>query len=230
MIARLALAGLVVLAACGAPPERVVVFAAASTADVVQTVLDSTAIVSVGATSTLARQIDQGAPADVFVAADPNWVDWLRGRGHDVLEVVPVATGRLVVVGPVGAAALPVGGLEDASLRIALADPSHVPAGRYALRALRAIGVAASVQRRVVRMGDVRAALAAVETGAVDRAIVYASDALASHRVEVVYRFDPALVEPEFVVAVLEGERGRDAARRLVESPAWVEAGFGPPR
>ena len=221
-----ALGALCALAGCADPgPGPLVVFAAASTADVVRSVLEG-AVVSVGATSALARQIDSGARPDLLVAADPEWVEWLQGRGAFMVDIVEVASGQMVVVGPVGARGA---GLEDRALRVAIADPAHVPAGRYARRALEAVGLWAGLEGRAVRTGDVRAALAAVETGAADRAVVYASDARASARVEVVHAFGLEAAAPTFVVAVLE-DRGLEAARALAASPAWADAGFGPPQ
>jgi molybdate transport system substrate-binding protein len=225
------LAACCVIAGCGESSERVVVFAAASTADVVEEVLGPDVVLSVGATSTLARQIDHGAPADLLVAADREWVDWLRERQAGRVEhVIEVATGEMVVVGPLDAEAGSVGGLEDGTLRLAIADPTHVPAGRYARRALESVGLWEDVSVRAIHTGDVRAALAAVETGAVNRAIVYASDAQASSRVRVLHRFGPTAAVPRFVVAVLDTERGLEVARTLASSPAWSEAGFGPVR
>ena len=221
----LGLAGLALLVGCGSSPDKVTVFAAASTADVVEDALGTTSRVSVGATSSLARQIRQGAPADVFVAADLEWVEWLEREGVEVCGAFEVATGRLVVVGPLGAKPSPLGGLEDASLRVVLADPDHVPAGRYARQALEWLGVWESVAARAVRAGNVRSALASVEAGVADRAVVYASDAQASRRVEVVHVFDDSLASPRFVVAVL-GEQGKKVARRLREA-RWADAGFG---
>ena len=229
----------VLLAGCQAPPQTVV-FAAASTSDVVQDVARQVeaetgraVVVSVGATSVLARQIAHGAPADVLVAADPVWVDWLEGRGHAVRQRRAVARGRLVVVGPPGSRAAD---LESAlSGRLALADPSHVPAGRYARRALESAGLWAGVEPRVVVVGDVRAALAAVEVGAADRAVVYASDARRSDRAAVVWRLPPADVR--FELARLdrppdgagEGALADRVYRALAETERWTAAGFDAP-
>lgn len=206
-----------------------VVFAAASTTDVVQGVASQieaetgrAVLVSVGATSTLARQIARGAPADVFVAADPAWVDWLRREGVPVRQRQTVARGRLVVVGPPGSTAADL----RAALagRIAIADPSHVPAGRYARQSLAAAGLWAEVEPRVVAVGDVRAALAAVEVGAADRAVVYASDACRSARAAVVWTLPPSDIR--FEVARLATDRGDDVYGSLTRLEVWTAAGF----
>ncbi len=210
------------LAGCAdAPP--VVVFAAASTTDVVEAVVarsphpDQIAV-SVAASSVLARQIAAGAPADVFVSADSDWVDWLAAQGVSVGRRRVVASGRLVVAGPRSAQGEPA--LRG---RIALADPSHVPAGRYARRALARLGRWAEVAPEAVYVADVRAALAAVQTGAADRAIVYASDV--RERADVsVWPIFPAMPEIQFVVA----EIGAPSAvfDALAAPHAWRQAGF----
>ena len=119
--------------------------------------------------------------------------------------------------------------------RLALADPSHVPAGRYARRALESAGLWAGVEPRVVVVGDVRAALAAVEVGAADRAVVYASDARRSDRVAVVWRLPPADVRFELArlnrqsSAVGGGALADRVYRALAETERWTAAGFDAP-
>lgn len=226
------LVALALCVGCAGEPDEAVVLAAASTGEVVQraAVQERDAgrptLVSVAASSVLARQIAQGAPADVFVAADPDWIEWLIERGVPVVERRVVATGRLVLVGPVGTP-------EAASLasalapvdRLALADPSHVPAGAYARESLQAEGLWDRVSTHVVPLGDVRAALAAVETGAADRAIVYASDVVASPRVRVLAEVPHAPIV--FEAALLQERRGRRVFDALTEADdLWTDAGF----
>lgn len=223
-----ALGLLLAVAGCAERPAGVV-FAAASTTDVVHAVVGDDLTISVGATSTLARQIARGAPADVFVAADPAWVDWLAGEGVPILDRAVVATGRLVVVGPRSAARGSLADVLGAADRIALADPSHVPAGRYARQALDAADLWDDVRARVLQTSDVRAAPAAVETGAADRAIVYASDAAASPRTTVLHVIPALLAEPQFEVVTLQ-PRGVAAAERLRQATdAWAQASFERP-
>ncbi len=228
-------ARLLALALCVgcADDPAVLVLSAASTGDVASaTARDETeagrvTTTSVAASSVLARQIAQGAPADVFVSADPAWVDWLASEDVAVLDRRPVATGRLVVVGPLRAQPGRLGDVLAHADRVALADPEHVPAGRYARQALRRAGLWTEVEPRVVRVGDVRAALAAVETGVADRAVVYASDAAASRRARVLADVPHARVVFE---AALLSARGRPAFDRLTRASGdrWARAGFGP--
>lgn len=154
-------------------------------------------VLAFAASSALARQIEAGAPADLFVSADAEWMDELQRRnllapGSSAI----VARGRLVVVAPPGTASL--NGKRGASLArvlaagpLAMADPASVPAGRYGQQALTRMGAWDAVAPRVVRAENVRAALALVERGAAPYGIVYATDARASTRVRVVGVFPP---------------------------------------
>ncbi|NTS63967.1 molybdate ABC transporter substrate-binding protein [Sphingomonas sp. HHU CXW] len=154
-------------------------------------------VLASAASSALARQIEAGAPADLFVSADAEWMDALQRRnllapGSRAI----VARGRLVVVAPPGTASL--NGKRGASLArvlgagpLAMADPASVPAGRYGQQALTRMGAWDAVAPRVVRAENVRAALALVERGAAPYGIVYATDARASTRVRVVGAFPP---------------------------------------
>lgn len=223
MTARAAALALAVAAGCAPAPDAPTVFSAASTADVVRG-LAPDVVVSVAASSVLARQIARGAPADVFLTADPAWIDGLEREGVGVLDRRVVARGALVVVGPLDGGEAPFEG------RLALADPTHVPAGRYARRALEATGRWEAVGADAVRTGDVRAALAAVEAGGADRAVVYASDAAASRRVRVLHRFAEAETGPVVFEAALLRPAGRVTFERLgANGEVWQEAGFLPP-
>ena len=180
------------------------VLAAASMQEAMNDVADAWAragharpVIAFAASSALARQIEAGAPADLFVSADAEWMDELQRRNL----LAPgtraiVARGRLVVVAPPGTASL--NGRRGASLArvlavgpLAMADPASVPAGRYGQQALTRMGAWDEVAPRVVRAENVRAALALVERGAAPHGIVYATDARASTRVRVVGVFPP---------------------------------------
>ena len=196
------------LLGCGdaAPEDRVVVLVAASTVDAMEAIAarygDRTGVrvdVSAGPSSGLAAQIRRGAPADLFLSAHPRWTESLRSEGH-VVESGSLLTNRLVVVVPADSdvpAGSPFEVLASAAVaRIALADRG-APAGRYADDALARAGLAERIAAKVVRSDDVRAALAWVERGEADAAIVYATDAVAAReRTRVVHRIDPALHAP----------------------------------
>jgi len=186
---------------------------------------------SLGASSTLARQIEAGAPADLFLSADEAKMDDLEehrlvlpGTRRDRLS------NALVVVVP-AASRLRIGSLADLARpdirRLALADPAAVPAGIYAKSFLQQKGIWPKVSDRVVPTENVRAALAAVESGSVEAGIVYKTDAAISKKVRVAYEVPraegPRIAYPFAVVATSQHP---DAARKLLaylESPAASE-------
>ena len=167
----------------------------------------------------LARQIVNGAPADVFISADEAQMDYVEARGGiDRSSRFDLLSNRLAVVTPHGRArALP----EAAALlnvrRIAVGDPAAVPAGVYARQFLERAGLWNRLEDRLLPLGNVRAALAAAESGSVDAAIVYESDAAASARVELAFvvtgEAAPRIVYPAAVVA---RSRKRQAAAKFL--------------
>jgi len=149
------------------------------------------------ASNLLARQILAAHKADLFLSADQDWMDRVQDAG--LVESATRRTllsNRLVVVAPAGSGLAihePVDLAGPDVRRLSLAQPDAVPAGKYASAWLRSVGVWSRLESRVVPALDVRAALAAVETGAADAGIVYASDAATAHDVEVVYQVPPAV-------------------------------------
>jgi molybdate transport system substrate-binding protein len=164
----------------------------------------------------LARQIDQGAPADVFVSANADWIDFLDTRDRLVPgSVAAFARGALVVVAPKGTDVNidldPEFAISDAFKgRLAIADPAHVPAGQYAKEALQALGWWNVLSGRLAVASDVRGALTYVDRGACDLGIVYATDATISSRVKVVAVFPDSLHSPIWYLAA---EVGKDQGR-----------------
>ncbi|MEO8487137.1 MAG: molybdate ABC transporter substrate-binding protein [Betaproteobacteria bacterium] len=198
---------------------------------------------SFAASSTLAKQIEQGAPADLFASADEQWMDYLvERRLVDASSRRDFAANRLVLIVPADKPATidlkP--GIDYANLfageRIATGDPAHVPVGRYAEQALKSLGAWNAIAPRLVRAESVRAALAFVERGEVAAGIVYATDAAISTRVRVAGTFPPGS-HPRIVypVALVAG-RATDEARALFAFLNGPEArailrrhGFGAP-
>ena len=215
-IARLfAMAALALAWTCPAEARPVTVFAAAS----LKTALDAVAAAFTDATGTetrlsyagssaLARQIEQGAPAQVFVSANPGWMDVLDGQGllapgtrTNLLTnrlVLIAGQGMDVTLDPVPGADL-AAALGDGRLAMALVDA--VPAGIYGKAALQSLGLWDSVAARVAQTDNVRAALALVATGEAPLGIVYATDAVAEPAVSVLGRF-PAETHPPIVFPV----------------------------
>ena len=183
-------------------------------------------VVSFAASSALARQVQAGAPADLFVSADEEWMDVLdRARLLAPGTRADLLGNRLVVVAPRGWR----GRLTRATLArvlaagpVAMADPAAVPAGRYGQAALQRLGAWAAVAPRVVRAENVRAALALVERGAAPFGIVYLTDARRSPAVRVAGLF-PADSHPpiRYPVARLKaGSAAGEAFRRwLLSAP-----------
>jgi molybdate transport system substrate-binding protein len=214
------------------------VFAAASLTDVLNTLAPMyaatghpTPVFSYAASSTLARQIEQGAPADLFISADEPWMDYLAERRLiDTSTRVSFLSNRLVLIAPpdhhFSIDIRPGFDLSGALRggRLAMADPDSVPAGRYGRAALQNLGVWNDVAGSVVRGENVRAALRFVETGEAAAGIVYATDAQASGgRVVVVGTF-PEISHPRisYPMAVVRGARGDEARAfaTFLQSPA----------
>ena len=236
IVAAIGIAGLsVALAAPPAAPApapvEIVVYAAASLRDVLQKVspvcekaLGARLVFNFGASNDLARQIEAANKADVFLSADETWMDHAAQAGLvDTASRRSLLSNRLVVVGTFDSA-VRVGSASDLSSpavrRMALANPEAVPAGKYAKAWLEKAGTWASVADRVVPLPDVRAALAAVESGAADVGIVYRTDAAISRKVKVLFEV-PAAEGPRisYAVAALGGRPNIEAARQFV---AWL--------
>lgn len=205
--------------ACAPEPSRgPVVLAAASMQDALGEAADEwtksghdAPVLSFAASSALARQIEAGAPADLFISADEAWMDMLESDGllRDGSRT-PLAGNALVLVRPGDA---PAEAPPMPRARFAIADPDGVPAGRYARAALQALDLWDAIEPRMARADNVRGALALAERGEVDFAVVYASDAAASDAVTVERVFDPAS-HPKIVypLAVLASSSHPDAA------------------
>lgn len=184
-----------------------------------------------GPSSGLARQIDEGAPADIFFSANLAQMDRLEKNGR--LEPGTrknLLSNQLVIIVPFDSK-LALSSPRDLSradvTTIVLAEPSSVPAGVYSKKYLVDQGLWDSVSSKVVPVQDVRATLASVESGNVDAGFVYKTDAAISDQVRIVYKvpFDkgPRITYP---IAIVKESKQKNAARdfvRYVESPAAKE-------
>jgi molybdate transport system substrate-binding protein len=212
------------LAVTPATAQELLVFGAASLQDALNAVIEAyqaqgggEVTASYGSSSTLARQIEQGAPADIFISANPEWMDYLEERsliregsradllGNGLVLVAPLDSGTKVEIAP-GFDLL--GALDGGHL--AMGDPDHVPAGIYGQAALESLGVWQAVAPHVARADNVRAALTLVARGEAPLGVVYRSDVLADNNVKVVGDFPenshPPIIYPIAIVAESEHE------------------------
>jgi molybdate transport system substrate-binding protein len=222
--------------AADARNPAITVFAAASLTDVLQDLGDAftseTSIpvrFSFAASSTLARQLENGSPADMFFSADLQWMDYLQARAliqpatrHDMLGnqlvlIAPLDSKVTLKIEPHFPLAATLG-----KGRLTTGDPDSVPVGRYAKEALTALGVWDAVAARLVRADSVRSALAFVDRGEAQLGIVYATDALVDKNVRLVDAFPASSHAPIIYPAALTAAAKPDAAKFLayIRGPA----------
>ena len=229
-------------------PREVVVFGAASLTDVINELHEvftkESGIplkTSFAASSTLARQIESGARADVFFPADEEWMDYLQSRQLIRAESRrDVVSNRLVLIAPADSSIQVQisSGPELAKVlgrgRLATGDPDSVPAGKYAKAALMNLGAWDAVEKRLVRAENVRSALAFVARGEVPLGIVYLTDARIEKKVRVVGVFPPDSHPPIVYPIALTSVASPEAAQfiRFVTGPAaraiFAKYGFEP--
>ncbi|HYU27215.1 MAG TPA: molybdate ABC transporter substrate-binding protein [Thermoanaerobaculia bacterium] len=212
---RLLAAGLLV-ASCAPAPRELDVAAASSLQDALHEVArgweargGERVVFNFAGSNVLARQIEAGAPVDVFLSADTRTAESIR----DFLEPpVPLLANTLVVVSD-----RPMTSLRDLLPlgHVAIGDPSAVPAGVYARQALQQAGVWPAIEPKIVPCENVRAALKAVESGGADAAIVYATDARLAKQTRVALTIDS--VKVMYPIAVVRGAKHAEAARRFVD-------------
>jgi molybdate transport system substrate-binding protein len=220
------LAAVLAAPAAAQRPQEVLVSAAASLTEVMQRIAaayeartGTRVVLNLGASNTLARQIAAGAPVDLFVSADVAQMDAVR---NDIVAAtrVDLLSNQLAIAVPADRPR-PVRSARDladpAFRRIALGDPAAVPAGAYARRYLERAGVWALVEPRIVPAGSVRLALAAVENGAADAAIVYVTDVAAARDVRLALAV-PIAAAPRIVypAAVIRTAPHAGAARQFL--------------
>ncbi|MEX2200830.1 MAG: molybdate ABC transporter substrate-binding protein [Dongiaceae bacterium] len=245
--AAIAGAALTVALSCGlstgnAQSDELTVLAAASLTNALEEVgaqyaaeTGKTVQFSFASSSALAKQIEAGAPAQIFASSDQKWMDYLAGRNLIEVDtrVSPIGN-SLVLIVPADSAAgdiavdasTDLGALLGAAGRLSVGDPDHVPAGIYAREALESLGLWATAEPRLARAEDVRAALVLVERGECPLGIVYATDATISDKVRVIGTFPAGSHTPiTYPFAILTGQNGEDADAffRYVTGPESLE-------
>ena len=212
-----------------APPVQLTISAAASLKNALTEIKSGWArsrpdvelVLNLGASGTLQLQIEQGAPADMFLPASAQQMDALAAKGlivagtradllrNELVLIVPRDSKRVAGFGDLGHADVRV---------VAMGEPRTVPAGAYAQQTLDALGLAAAVKSKEVLGTDVRQVLAFVETGSADAGLVYATDAAISPRVRVVADAPAGTHQPiVYPVALLRGSAHADAAREFIQ-------------
>lgn len=232
--------GLVILLLASLAHADVLVLAASSLTESLQKVATAwtaqghpTVTFSFDASSKLAKQIEAGAPADLYISADAEWMDHLDKQGL-VEPRVNLVGNSLVAIVPAGSGASP--DLTRPEIKHLALGAETVPIGRYARAALASLGTWEAVKERVVTGDNVRSVLGWVATGEAEAGVVYATDALVEPRVRAVYTF-PAASHPRIVypAAVVKGatHRGDAAAflaycRSTAGLAVFYAAGFSP--
>ena len=239
---------LLILVPVHARAQTLTVFAAASLTDAMKDI--STMWIKAGheaprmsfdSSSTLARQIEQGAPVNVFASADEKWMDYLAKAnlivpdtrrdllGNDLVLIVPASHPVHVDITP----GFDLSALLGSDGRLATGDPAHVPAGIYAAQALRKLGLWDKVSTHLAAAPDVRSALLLVERGEAPAGIVYSTDATISKAVAVAGVFPETSHDPityPFAVTKAGDTTEARAFLAFLSAPAarevWVRRGF----
>jgi molybdate transport system substrate-binding protein len=196
-------------------------FVAASLKEVINELSDSFAkthpavkfVKNYGASGALAKQIENGAPADLFISANTEWMDYLKNRKlTDAAGIDTFTHNTLVFAGAPGKASS-MGDLVRLE-RIAIGSPKSVPAGEYAMEALKKVKLDKRLEKKLIMARDVRECLMYAERGEVDGAFVYRTDALLAKRVKILFTVPqelyPRVTYPMSLTAT--GARNRDAA------------------
>lgn len=209
--------------------DPVIVFAAASTTNAMTDIIDvytehhpRKIVTSFASSSTLAKQIDNGAPAHIYLSANIKWMDYLEHK-HLIApgSRIDLLGNRIVLIAPHDSAVqkieikpgFPLGKVLGDG-RLTMGDPDHVPAGIYGKQAFQSLGVWDQVKAKLAPMKDVRAALALVERGEVPLGQIYATDAAISKKVRVVGTFPTDSHAPiVYPLAVIAGQGNPDVDR-----------------
>ncbi|MFO8086153.1 MAG: molybdate ABC transporter substrate-binding protein [Desulfobacterales bacterium] len=213
----------IALSAQAAEKRVVTVFAAASTTDAVTEICElfmkkklGIATFSFGSSSTLAKQIENLAPADIFISANIEWMDYLdKKQLIDSSSRIDLLGNKIVLIAPADSTIQQVDVAENVDLsgllgdsRLAMGDPNHVPAGIYAKQALEKLQIWKSVENAIAPSKDVREVLVLVERGEAPLGVVYSTDASITNKVKIVGEFPidshPSIVYP---VAIVSGRK-----------------------
>lgn len=196
-------------------------FVAASLKEVINELSDSYAknhpgikfVKNYGASGALAKQIENGAPSDIFISANLEWMDYLRKKNlADVASIGTFTYNTLVFAGTPGKAS----SMQDLVKleRIAIGSPKSVPAGEYAAEALKKAGIDKQLEKKLVMAKDVRECLMYAEKGEVDGAFVYRTDALQAKQAKILFTVPQDLYQRVIypMSLTVSGAKSKDAA------------------
>ena len=221
-------------------------FVAASLTDVMteitqQYTAETGVVVKLNAASsgTLALQLSQGAPADLYFSASKKWMDYVAVEMVIARETrVTPAKNKLVLVYSTMDSVASLSHFDDLKRdrveRISMGDPAHVPAGKYAMSALKSLGIYESIESKLLYTKDVRSALMVVELGECDYGVVYKTDAMKSDKVAIALDFPESSHAPiVYSGAVCEATADRALAKSLLDyiggestQVIWEKYGF----
>ncbi len=215
-------------------PQPVTVYIAASTTDVINEIAElftkqtgMAVKINPASSGTLAKQIGQGAPADIYISASKKWMDYVQELGV-TSDVSPLVGNRLVLISPVDSALDSFSFDTNTGLPgffsgyLSIGDPEHVPAGKYAKEALGYYGWYEELLTRILPGADVRAALSVVEFAEAEVGIVYETDAAKSDKVKIIGAFPSESHTPiAYYCALLKGgsSGGKDFYQFILDDP-----------
>lgn len=197
---------------------------------------------SFASSSKLARQIENGAPANIFISANPQWINYLKNKNLLLTNsLAEVARNELVMIAPVNSKINRINLNNPKWIKLlgdgflAVGDPDYVPAGHYAMDALSNLKTWDKLTNKLARTQNVRIALALVERGESPLGIVYASDAKLSSRVKIVAHFPPSSHQPIiYPIAIIKEQANAESSsfKKFLLSPAgqkiFAKYGFLP--
>lgn len=225
--------------------EKLTLLVAASLTDVITALADSAEKdlgvelkLNLSSSGTLARQITEQIPCDIFISASKRWMDYIDEKGFSIPETrcIP-AQNKLVLIAPTGKkipepfALINLASSLDS--RLSIGDPAHVPAGKYAVESLHSLKMYHLVSDQILPAKDVRSALMVVELGEANFGIVYKTDAVRSTRVNILAIFPDSTHQPiNYHAAVLKSSQKKNTAKKVLdyftsEQSKKVWAGYG---
>lgn len=175
-----------------------------------------------GGSGKLAQQIEQGAPVDIYISADPDWINQLEKKSLIIPETrVDFTSNRLVLIGGKNVKGK-ITSLDDVNIseikQIAIGEPESVPAGKYTKQTLEKVGQWENIQSKLVLAKDVRQVLTYVESGNADLGFVYLSDALLSDHVKILTEIEDHLHSPIiYPVAIVAESKQKAEANQFID-------------